>query len=366
MKTTRMRRRVSAALAVGLAGLALAACGTADAGPEAAAPAQPAETEEAAEPDAVPVEDPGAFFEGKTITILIPYNPGGGFDSFVRLLVPELEKELEGVRIVVENRPGGGGLIGANEIFQAEPDGLTFGLINYPGAVFAEATDTEGVTFTNADWTFLTRLGAINPIVYTGEGTGLTTFESILDSEEPVTFGIGGVGSDAYYATVVLSEVLGFPAEIIAGYPGGGEADAALLVGEVMAGVGSVDATLGRIEGTGTNITALLSTEPNVKLPGVPLITEFGDADQQAILTSLASIYDLERMLVGPPGMDEARAEYLAAAIYAAATAGPYVESMAGAGLTASPMARSDVVTRAAALNASIDALTPYVTAGTS
>lgn len=350
----RSRRRLTTGLVAGMAALSLMACAEDEGGGE---PAPEAEATEE------PAEDPGAFLEGERLTIIVPYNPGGGFDSFVRLLVPELEKELEGVEIVVENRPGGGGLSGANEIYQAEPDGLTFGLINYPGAVFAEATETEGVTFDNAEWTFLSRLGAINPIVYTGKDTGLETFEEIMAAEQPVTFGIGGVGSDAYYATVVLSEVLDFPADIIAGYPGGGEADAALLVGEVQAGVGSVDATLGRIEGTGTHITALISTEPNESVPDVPLVTEFGDAEQQEVLTVLASVYDLERTLVGPPGIDEDRAQYLADALYAAATAGPYEEAMDEAGLTASPLPREEVVSRAEEVNASIDELIPYVTA---
>jgi tripartite-type tricarboxylate transporter receptor subunit TctC len=261
----------------------------------------------------------------------------------------------------VENQPGGGGLIGANEVYQAEPDGLTIGLINYPGAVFAEATGAEGVEFQNSEWTFLARLGAINPIVYTGENSGYEDFQSMIDAEEPIRFGIGGVGSDAYYATLVMSQVLDFPAEIIAGYPGGGEADAALLVGEVDASVGSADATLSRIGNTGTHVNALIGTEPNEKIPDVPLITEFGDAEQQEVLTGLASIYDLERTLVAPPGMDEDRASFLAEAIFAAATGGGYEEDMAEAELTASPLERSEVVARVEQVNASIDKLTPYL-----
>jgi tripartite-type tricarboxylate transporter receptor subunit TctC len=305
--------------------------------------------------------DPGAFFEGKTITIVVPYNPGGGFDSFVRLLQPYLEEELGTTTVNVENRPGGGGLIGANEVFQADPDGLTIGLINYPGAVFAEQTGAEGVEFENSEWTFLDRLGAINPIVYTGKGSGYPDFQSMIDADEPVRFGIGGVGSDAYYATLVLSKVLDFPAEIIAGYPGGGEADAALLVGEVDASVGSADATLSRIGGTGAHVNALIGTEPDDRIPDVPLITDFGDADQQEVLTGLASIYDLERTLVAPPGMDEDRAEFLADAIYAAATSGGYQDDMTAAELTASPLERSEVLARVEQVNASVDKLTPYL-----
>lgn len=325
---------------------------------ETAAP-EPAAEETTAQEQ--PEEDPGAFFDGETITFVVPYNPGGGFDAFVRLLAPRLEEQIPGVTVNVENQPGGGGLIGANAVYQAEPDGLTLGLINYPGAVFAQATGQEGVVLDNADWTFLTRLGAIPPLVYTGPESGLETFEDVLGATDPVVFGIGGVGSDAYYATVVMSEVLGFPNEIVGGYPGSGEADGALVVGEVDASVNSIDAALSTVEGSGAHPVVFISTEPSEKLPDVPLITEFGDADQQEILTALASIYDLERLVVAPPGIDEARADYLADAIHEAATGGEYAQEMEEAGYTVDTMERDDVVTLAAEANASLDLLTPIV-----
>lgn len=307
--------------------------------------------------------DPAAFYDGKTVKLVVPYNPGGGFDTFVRLLVPHLEAELEGVSFQVENLPGAGGLIGANVIAQADPSGLTVGLINYPGSVFAEATETPGVNFSNADWTFLARLGAINPVMFTGAASAYPDFESMIDATDPIVFGLGGVGSDEYYATVVVSEVLGFPTQLVTGYPGSNEADAAMFVGEVEARVGSIDATLISTEGTGSNLNVVIGTERSPKLPDVPAIVEFGDDSQRALLTALASIYDLERVMVGPAGMDEARAAYLADAIYRAASSAGYISDMEEAGLTASALERADVVTRATAAGSAIGDLTPIIQA---
>ena len=352
MKVQHRFHRTAGVVVIGLAAAGLAACSSD--GDEPAAPGSSTASDQ-------PAEDPAEFYQGKTVTVVIPYDPGGGFDSFVRLLEPSLEAQLDGVQVNLENRPGGGGLIGANEIYNAKPDGLTFGLINYPGAVFAQATDTEGVTFDNADWTFLARLGAINPIVYTGKDSGYPDFPSIMNATEPITFGIGGAGSDAYYATVILSNLLGFPANIVAGYSGGGEADAALLVGEVDAGVGSVDATLTRIKDTGTFIDAIISTEPNPKIPDVPVITSFGTDEQKDVLTALASVYDLERTLVAPPGVPEDRVEFLADAIYQATQDQAYQDAMTEAGLTSSPLPRAEVQSRADAVQQSVDTLTSYI-----
>lgn len=356
MAARSLRSRLVSGLTIGVLGVALAACGDSGDPEPTTTPtggSTPTETE-TEEPEPV-------SFDGETITIVVPYNPGGGFDNFVRFLVPHLEEELEGANIVVKNSPGGGGLVGANEIYNSDPESLTIGLINYPGAIFAEATEAEGVTFDNTQWTLLARLGAINPLVFTNADTPYTDMEAMIAATEPIRFGIGGVGSDAYYATLIMSEVLGFPAEIIAGYPGGPEADAALLVGEVEAGVNSVDATLNRIEGSGTHMNAVISTQPYPSIPDVPPITEFGTADQQSTLTALASLYDLERILVGPPGMDEATVEALAAAIYAAASSEGYIADMKNGGLTAGALSRADIVALADEVQSQFDALAPLI-----
>jgi tripartite-type tricarboxylate transporter receptor subunit TctC len=63
-------------------------------------------------------------FPNRTITIVVPYPPGGPIDALARLIAQEGAGELN-QSIVVENRPGGSGIIGANAVARAEPDGHT-------------------------------------------------------------------------------------------------------------------------------------------------------------------------------------------------------------------------------------------------
>lgn len=349
MRSMSMRRRVLTGMTAAVATLALAAC-SADGGGAGEEP------EQLAEGESPTAEDACTALEGETVTIVVPYNPGGGFDTFIRILEPHLEEQLEGVQVNVENRPGGGGLVGANTVFQSAPDDLTIGLINYPGAVFAELTEVEGATFDNSEWTVLGRLAALPPLLYTGPETGLTDFEAIRNAEEPVRFGIGGVGSDSYYNTVVLSEVFDFPHEIIAGYPGSAEADAALLVGEVDASINSGAQALQTLESSGSHPIVAISTEPLRELPDVPVITEF-DSEQPEVISALASMSDLERIMVGPPGMDEAAADCLAGAIYAAATETSYAEEMEEAGSPADPLPREETAELLEEVTGSLDPL---------
>lgn len=344
--TAPWRARLVAGMAVGVLCLGLTACGGSSAGTSGKAAAS---------------SDPAAAFKGKTLTVIVPYNPGGGYDAFMRILAPKLEKQLDGARVRVENRPGGGGLIGANAVYEAKPDGLTIGLINYPGAVFAAVSGKEGVALDNSKWTFLGRLGAIPPLVYTGKDSGYNSFEDMINAKKPVVFGIGGVGSDAYYATAVLAKVLGFPNKIVAGYPGSGEADAALVAGEVDASVNSGGAAIQTIKGSGAQPMVFVSTTPNKELPAVPLITAYGDAAQQQTLTALASIYDLERIVVGPPGINDDVADYLAKAIFDAASDPSYETEMAKAGYEIAPLGREDTKKIAESASGAIDELTPII-----
>lgn len=331
MRTHYERRRVLTGMTAAAATLALAACSSDGGG-------LGEEPEEQAGAD-----DPCATLEGETVTIVVPYDPGGGFDTFARVLEPHLEERLEGVQVNVENRPGGGGLVGANSVFQSSPEDLTIGLINYPGAVFAELTEVEGATFDNSEWTVLGRLAALPPLLYTGPESGITDFEAIRNAEEPVVFGIGGVGSDAYYVAVVLGDVFGFSREIVAGYPGSAEADAAMLVGEVDASINSGAVAVQTVESSGAHPIVAISTEPLPEFPDVPVITDF-DSEQPEVISALASMSDLERILVGPPGMDEATAECLADGVYAAATETSYAEEMAETGSPANPLPRDETV----------------------
>src|SRR5215207_809958 len=73
---------------------------------------------------ALPLAAHAQGFPSRTITIVVPYPPGGPIDALARLIAQEAAGDL-GQSIVVENRPGGSGIIGTNAVARAEPDGHT-------------------------------------------------------------------------------------------------------------------------------------------------------------------------------------------------------------------------------------------------
>lgn len=286
-------------------------------------------------------ENPTEFYQGKTITFIIPYSPGGGFDTIGRVFSKYLAKELgHGTKVSVQNKPGGGSLIGTNTIFQAEPDGLTIGEINYPGQVFAQLSDTAGVKFKSDQWSFFSRLAAFNPVVYTSKDSGISSAQDLIDAQDQVVFGIGGAGSDAYYGTKVLANTLGFPYKLVTGYPGDAEADAALKANEVEARYQSIAAAMESFSKSEVNLDIYISTERSKKLPNVPAVTELGDAQDKDTLRTLGSIYDLERVVVGPPGIPDKRMDYLSKAISKTIKNPDFLSETKDAGYAVNPLDR--------------------------
>ena len=70
-----------------------------------------------------------AFFAGKTVRLVVGFGPGGGYDAYARMLAPYLSKNL-GATVIVENRPGAGGLVALSGVYMAPSDGLTMMIVN--------------------------------------------------------------------------------------------------------------------------------------------------------------------------------------------------------------------------------------------
>ena len=100
-----------------------------------------------------------AFYQGKTVRMIVGSGTGGGYDIFSRLIAPYLAKTL-GTTVIVENQPGAGGLVALNRLYNAPPDGLQLSLSNGTSASFAQITEQQGARFDLAKFSYLATVGA--------------------------------------------------------------------------------------------------------------------------------------------------------------------------------------------------------------
>ncbi|MDP2719105.1 MAG: hypothetical protein Q8P44_04635, partial [Dehalococcoidia bacterium] len=101
-----------------------------------AAPTRPPVAAPTAAPTQSPMDKAAAFYKGKNFTIVAPYNPGGGYDSWARILGPFLGKHL-GATAIVKNEPGAGAKLALNRLAKLN-DGLSIILFSPRASLTAQ------------------------------------------------------------------------------------------------------------------------------------------------------------------------------------------------------------------------------------
>lgn len=172
------------------------------------------------------------FFAKKTVTIIVTYNPGGGTDFAARILATWWA-DVTGGNMVVKNMPGGGGLLGANYVYSAKPDGLTIGLTERSSALVSSTLfGAPGVKFDISKFGWMGFL-ASDPYAFS---VGVkASWESMADLQKVKGFKFAAEGPKTVpaIAGAFIAEVFGLKdARIVTGYGGSSEAALAVSRGE--------------------------------------------------------------------------------------------------------------------------------------
>lgn len=162
-----------------------------------------------------------SYYEGKTITLIVGYPPGGGYDRYGRLLAKHLPKHIPGnPAIVVQNMPGGGSITAANHLFTvAKPDGLTFGTFNN-ALVLAQLTKVEGSRFDLTQFAWLGSLASDATVLTIRSDLPYKTVDDLRKAKDPVIFGATGVADTSYVFPFFLQEFAKFNFKMVTGYAG--------------------------------------------------------------------------------------------------------------------------------------------------
>lgn len=245
-----------------------------------------------------------ASLEGETITFVVSFTAGGGYDIIARAIAPYLEDEL-GATVVVENEDGAGGLLAASQIFTAEPDGLTIGFFAGQGIAGATLAGAEGVQFEMDEFSYVGRLAAEPRVMITGPSSEYKTIEEIR-SAEGIQFASAGTGSADNIDANVLLPVLGIDGRIVTGFEGSEETGLAITSGDAEIGSGTVSSRMPGIESGDFEPVLVVAEERVDELPDVPVITELDlDEKNMALAEAHNKLQAMGRMVWAPPNVPE-------------------------------------------------------------
>jgi tripartite-type tricarboxylate transporter receptor subunit TctC len=223
---------------------------------------------------AVPIAAVAQSYPTKPVKFIVPFPPGGATDISARLLGQKLS-EMWGQTVVIENRGGAGGSVGAAEAARATPDGYT--LFFPSGSVVTANQHVYKNLPYNPERDFIPVTNVVSgPQVLTVPASSpYKSVKELVDAARAnpgkLTFGHAGIGSQTHLA----AENFVYQAKIDAlavPYKGEGPGLAALVGGETSFFVGNLAASIGHINGGRLRALGVTSKDPAPQLPGVPPI----------------------------------------------------------------------------------------------
>jgi len=269
------------------------------------------------------LQDPPAsaqenFFKGKTIRLIVGLAPGGGFDTYSRVIARHMGKHIPGnPTMVVENMPGAASLLAANYVYKAsKPDGLTIG--NFIGGLsFQQMLGLPGIEFDATKFEFLGVPAQDNFMIGVAKSTGIISIEQWKAAGTVIKIGGVAPGGGTDDIPKVLKATLGLPLQLVSGYKGTGPVRLAFNAGEVQGACNSWESfkSTWRAEMEKGEVVLLVQAnlKPHPEVPRVPWAVDLAKTEEakKMILTSARVNGVLNRFYALPPATPKDRVRLL-------------------------------------------------------
>ena len=238
------------------------------------------------------------FFKDKTVTYIVATAPGGGYDTYGRLVAEYMQRYLPGSTFVVKNMPGAGHLVGTNTLYASRPDGLTLGTFN-TGLIYNQLVGLDGARFDLTKMSWIGKAGSDPRVILIAQQSPIKSYAELQASKTPVNFATAGVGSASYVETVILLNGLKLPIKLLTGYNGNDD-QLAMRRGEVVGSIGS-RSTYEEFVKNGYGRMIVQVGGRNTDVPQLmPLIS---DPKAKTLISLIQSQGDIARLTAGPPGI---------------------------------------------------------------
>jgi tripartite-type tricarboxylate transporter receptor subunit TctC len=285
-------RKLSAFVAVGLFGCALADAGAATA------------------------QSPAEFYAGKRVNVIIGYSAGAGYDQYARVLARFMGEHIPGKpTLIPQNMPGAGSRKAANWLYNVAPkDGATLATLGQNTAT-DQALKADGVQFDVRKFNWIGNMVVVNNVLSTWAASGIKTIEDATKKQSSI--GGTGAASPSVIYPQVANNLLGTKFKIIAGYPGGGDVNLAMERGEVdgrgsnsWASYKSTKADW--LRDNKVNILFQVGPKREDDLPDVPLLTDLAKTpEQKKVFEVLSADVSVGRPILTTPGVPQDRVDAL-------------------------------------------------------
>ncbi|ARP53145.1 ABC transporter substrate-binding protein [Alcaligenes faecalis] len=212
----------------------------------------------------------------RPITVIVTFPPGGGTDLLARKLGPRLEKAL-GQPVIIDNRPGASGNIGARAVAYARADGYTLLMANSSFAINPGVFRNLGFK-PKEDFAPIANIGFVPSVIVTGHSSDIQNLEQVLEqqSEPALAYASCGNGTPQHLAGEMLYDLRG-TALLHIPYRGCGPALNDVVAGQVPIGIVTLSSAATLIESGHLRALAVTSAQRSPVLPDVPTVAEISE-----------------------------------------------------------------------------------------
>ncbi|QWD67990.1 tripartite tricarboxylate transporter substrate binding protein [Polynucleobacter sp. VK25] len=213
-------------------------------------------------------------FPSKSIRLVVPYPPGGGTDTLMRIIVPPLT-EIWKQSIVIENRPGASGAVGADAVIRSPADGYTW-LIATPALPDQFVNQLVPVSLVSASPYVLT----VSPSLKVN--TVQQLIAAAKSNPQLIRFGSSGSGSVSHLSGELFKSMAGVEMLHVP-YKGSGPALSDLLGGHINVMFSPAQTVMPQIQAGNLKALAVTSPKRSQSVPGLPTISESGIPGYSAV-----------------------------------------------------------------------------------
>jgi tripartite-type tricarboxylate transporter receptor subunit TctC len=225
-------------------------------------------------------------YPNRTITLVVPYPPGGGVDAMARVVAEKLSGVL-GQQVVVDNRAGGSGLVGTRTFIKNAPDGYTL-FLGHTGSISINPSLYANAAFDpRKDFAPIGLIASMPVALLANPAFPAKTIGDVvaIAKKEGAKFNIGtsAVGTGGYLSAELFKSITGVDAAIIP-YKGTGQVMNDLLGNHVPIAFGVLPPALGNLQAGTLRAIAVLSPQRFSLLPDVPTANESGLPGFESVL----------------------------------------------------------------------------------
>ena len=290
------------------------------------------------------------FYKGKAVRIVVGYAPGGGYDSYARVIARYIGKHIpENPTVIVENMPGAGSLVSANHLYKiAKADGLTIGHFN--GSLFQlKAMGQKEIEFDSTKFEYVGSVAKVEVACGFSKASGIDSVEKWLAAKAAPRMGATAPGTGGHDVSRILNATLGLPMQMVLGYKSTGDMRVAMERGELnglCTGWESFKSLWKQSIESGDLIMVLQALpKPHPDLPKVPLGINLAKTEEarELIQVGIHNVTAISRPFILPPRTPKERVQLLRKAFTATTSDAEFLADAEKSNLDLSPLSGEEL-----------------------